>query len=296
LVTLLSGDEDWTSLYPFQNCTTPPCLVCTEMSQQPCGNTSLWRIMNFQLSPNSTYIETLMLGNDNCSETMNFTDSVFLVVETIGFWFIDANNDTWPEGWDNQCDSEDMPQGDVIVSDGGNDDNNAMNNPAANNTEIIGFKSEWFHVYIIPIIFNVTIFNPVDFYSSNVTDFYYDNMTDLYYDNMTEGFCMPILDYWNNETLGCPCNDTWNTTGYYNSSTNSFMGGRQIIPSLCPNNSCREIMFLNDTVKYANVRINVTEYKNGSVSKTMEMTMTSYDKDIGYSYGVEYLWYIFGAQ
>jgi len=263
------------------NCTSFPCLNCTEMSQQPCGDTPLWRSWNFGLN-NGSYVETLMLGNDNCSEVMNFTDSVFLVVETIGYWVIDENN-TWPEGWDN---GEGMVNnGGVIVS---------SNDDVVGNPEILYFDSEWYHVYFTPMMFNVTIFNDFEFYYSNVTDFYYSNMTDLYVNNMTEGICMPILDYWNNETLGCPCNDTWDATGYYNSSTNSFMGGRQIIPSQCPND-CGETMFLNDTMKYANLRLNVTECKNGSVLKTLEFTKTSYDQCTGYSYGPQDVWYFFGA-
>jgi len=90
----LSIDDYWVPLdmgVPMFNCTTSACLSCTEIPQQPCGDTPLWRSMNFELLPNSTYRETLMLGNDNCSDSMNFTDSVFLVVETIGFWVIDTN-------------------------------------------------------------------------------------------------------------------------------------------------------------------------------------------------------------
>jgi hypothetical protein len=256
------------------------------MSPQPCGDTPLWRNWNFGLLPNSSYVETLMLGYDNCSEGLNFTDSVFLIVETIGFWIIDVNN-TWPEGWDN--DGMQNNGGVIVTSDGVGD--NTVENP-----EISDFESVWYHVYFTPMMFNVTIFADVDFYYTNVTDFYYTNMTDLYENNMTEGFCMPMLDYWNNETVGCPCNDTWDTTGYYNSSSNSFMGGRQIIPSQCSNeSSCGEMMFLNDTMKYANVRINFTECKNGSVLKTLEFTRTSYDQDVGYTYGAQDIWYVFGA-
>jgi hypothetical protein len=225
-----------------------------------------------------------MLGNDNCSDSVNFTDSVFLVVETSGFWVIDTN-DTWPEGWD----SDDEMEIDLGTIVSGEDVEDSMEDP-----EILDFESEWYHVYFLPMMFNVTIFDDMDFYYSNVTDFYYRNMTDLYLNNMTEGVCMPILDYWNNETIGCPCNDTWDTTGYYNSSTNSFMGGRQIIPNEC-NDTCGEMMFLNDTMKYANVRINVTECKNGTVLKTLEFTSTNYDKDIAYTYGAENITYVFGA-
>jgi len=239
-----------------------------------------------------------MLGNGNCSDDMNFTASVFLVVEAIGSWVIDVENNTWPEGWDNdeeENDEEDDDMPDNDMPDNGGIIVDADHTVEENHPEIKDFESKWYHVYFTPTMFNVTIFNERDFYYSNVTDFYYRNMTDLYVNNMTEGYCMPILDYWNNETVGCPCNDTWNTTGYYNSSTNSFMGGRQIIPGQCANDSCREMMFLNDTMKYANVRINITECKNGSVLKTVEFTKMSYEKDMGYTYGVQDIGYIFGA-
>jgi len=286
--TKLCIDDYWVPLdmgVPMFNCTTAPCLSCTEMPQQPCGDSPLWRSMNFGILPNSSYRETFMLGNDNCSDSVNFTDSVFLVVETSGFWVIDTN-DTWPEGWD----SDDEMEIDLGTIVSGEDVEDSMEK----DPEILDFESEWYHVYFLPMMFNVTIFDDMDFYYSNVTDFYYRNMTDLYLNNMTEGVCMPILDYWNNETIGCPCNDTWDTTGYYNSSTNSFMGGRQIIPNEC-NDTCGEMMFLNDTMKYANVRINVTECKNGTVLKTLEFTSTNYDKDIAYTYGAENITYVFGA-
>jgi len=135
------------------NCTATTCLNCTQMSPQPCGDTPLWRNWNFGLLPNSSYVETLMLGYDNCSEGLNFTDSVFLIVETIGFWIIDVNN-TWPEGRDN--DGMQNNGGVIVTSDGVGD--NTVENP-----EISDFESVWYHVYFTPMMFNVTIFADVDF-------------------------------------------------------------------------------------------------------------------------------------
>jgi hypothetical protein len=134
------------------------------------------------------------------------------------------------------------------------------------------FTSRWVHVYFTPKTFNVTILS---------------NLTDIYY--IKDGPCMPIADYWKNVTLGCPCNGTWNNTGYYNSSTKSFEGGRQITPSECPDNTCHEALFLNDTISYANLRLNVTTFvENGTiVNKTVELTKMSPFKDVGYAYGHE---------
>jgi hypothetical protein len=134
------------------------------------------------------------------------------------------------------------------------------------------FTSRWVHVYFTPKTFNVTIL-------SNVSDIYY----------IKDGPCMPIADYWKNVTLGCPCNGTWNNTGYYNSSTKSFEGGRQITPSECPDNTCHEALFLNDTISYANLRLNITTFvENGTiVNKTVEITKMSPFKDVGYAYGHE---------
>jgi hypothetical protein len=143
-------------------------------------------------------------------------------------------------------------------------------NPTLNATT--NFTSRWVHVFFTPNTFNVTILS---------------NQTDIYY--IKDGPCMPIIDYWKNLTLGCPCNGTWNNTGYYNSSTKSFEGGRQITPSLCPNNTCQEAFFLNDTITYANLRLNITTFVgNGTVAnKTVEITKMSPFKDVGYSYGAK---------
>jgi hypothetical protein len=137
-------------------------------------------------------------------------------------------------------------------------------------------SSYWFPIVFTPTNFRVTLL------SSNTEIFYsYSNDT-----------CMPIIDYWEDDVLGCPCNSTWNTTGYYDPFTNSFMGGRNITPSECPPNTCQETFFLNDTQKYANLRLNVT-ILNGTVFKTLEITKMSICKEIGYAYGAEDILYSF---
>jgi hypothetical protein len=144
----------------------------------------------------------------------------------------------------------------------------SINNSTLNATT--NFTSQWVHVYFTPKTFNVTII-------SNITDIYYIN----------NGPCMPLMDYWKDVTLGCPCDSTWNNTGYYNSSSKCFEGGRQITPSQCPNNTCHETFFLNDTIIYANIRLNTTLFvENGTVAnKTAELTKVSPFKEIGYAYG-----------
>jgi len=142
----------------------------------------------------------------------------------------------------------------------------SMNNSTLNATT--NFTSQWVHVFFTPKTFNVTILS---------------NETDIYY--IKNGPCMPLINYWKNVTLGCPCNGTWNNTGYYNSSSKCFEGGRQITPSLCPNNTCHEAFFLNDTTIYANLRLNTTTWSNGTIAnKTVEITKLSPYKDIGYAY------------
>jgi len=150
---------------------------------------------------------------------------------------------------------------------------NSTDSPSINNSTLnattTNFTSQWVHVFFTPKTFNVTIL-------SNITDIYF----------IKNGPCMPLLDYWKNVTLGCPCNGTWNNTGYYNSSSKSFEGGRQITPSLCPNNTCQEAFFLNDTTVYANLRLNTTTWSNGTIAnKTVEITKVSPFKEIGYAYG-----------
>jgi hypothetical protein len=137
-------------------------------------------------------------------------------------------------------------------------------------------SSYWFPIVFTPTNFLVTIL-------FNNTDIFYS------YSNET---CMPILDYWEDDILGCPCNSTWNTSGYYDPLTNSFQGGRNIAPSQCPPNTCQETFFLNDTQKYANLRLNISVY-NGTVSRTLEITKMSICKEIGYGYDADDILYSF---
>jgi len=158
-----------------------------------------------------------------------------------------------------------------LTPDNVNNSTEQVPSPSINNSTLnatTNFTSQWVHVFFTPKTFNVTILS---------------NETDIYY--IKNGPCMPLINYWKNVTLGCPCNGTWNNTGYYNSSSKCFEGGRQITPSLCPNNTCHEAFFLNDTTIYANLRLNTTTWSNGTIAnKTVEITKLSPYKDIGYAY------------
>jgi hypothetical protein len=151
--------------------------------------------------------------------------------------------------------------------------------PATLNDTVMNFTSQWIHVFYTPKTFNVTILS---------------NQSEIFYTSSKNTPCMPILDYWKDDTLGCPCNGTWNITGSYNLTTESFEGGRQIVPSECVSNTCHEAFFLNDTVTYGKLRINITTFDNGTVAnKTIEMTRRSPQKEIGYGFGDKDIVYVF---
>jgi len=91
-----------------------------------------------------------------------------------------------------------------------------------------------------------------------------------------------------NETVGCPCNGNWVGSNYNENS------GREIIPDQCPSSSCPEAFFINDTLKYGNVRMNVTVFQNGTIkNKTLEITKMSPIKEIGYAFGAADVLYVF---
>lgn len=114
------------------------------------------------------------------------------------------------------------------------------------------------------------------------------------YTGTVNGPCMSALGYWQNETVGCPCNGYWYGNGTYNVTSSTFLGGREIVPTQCPSASCPEAFFINDTVKYGNVRLNVTVFQNGTImNKTLEITKMSVNKAIGYSYGAADVVYVF---
>jgi hypothetical protein len=139
--------------------------------------------------------------------------------------------------------------------------------------------SIWLHVLSKPSKFSVTIIN--------------ENAT-IPYTAIQDGPCMAALQYWQNETLGCPCNGNWIGDGSYDVITTNTAGGREINPSTCPPNTCPEAFFINDTVKYGNVRLNVTYFQNGTImNKTLEITKMSIIKEIGYAFGAEDIVYLF---
>jgi len=103
---------------------------------------------------------------------------------------------------------------------------------------------------------------------------------------------MPIINYLEDPIVGCPCNGTW-VAGSVDPETGTFMGGREIQPNLCPNSTCPETFFINETVRYGKVRINQTVYEDGTVSKTAEITQMSSIKEIGYAYSEEDIMFVF---
>jgi len=106
------------------------------------------------------------------------------------------------------------------------------------------------------------------------------------YTNTENGPCMPALQYWQDSTLGCPCNGKW--------VVDSTESGREIDPDECPNSSCPETFFINNTRLYGNVRLNVTVYENGTImNKTLEITRMSAIKEVGYAFGAGDVVYIY---
>jgi len=140
-----------------------------------------------------------------------------------------------------------------------------------------GNYTVWLHVISVPMKFQVTII---------------DDDENIPYTENANGPCKPALQYWEDTTLGCPCNGNWFGDGTYNHSVS--MGGREIIPDQCPNSSCPEAFFINDTLLYGNVRMNVTVYENGTImNKTLEITRLSAFKEIGYAFGAADVVYVY---
>jgi len=301
----------------------PVAMNCTEV--QHCENT-LMTSTAFQLVTNDSYavdqlefytpyVETLLISTENCTDENEFINAVFLSVETMGYFVIDFEyldfldeNFTQPEPeMDNLEPEVDVPDPepellnvpDMILSPETDTmpSPDSMPNPQPNSNMIscplpssnpVSYSdldmvnettnsSYWFPIVFTPSFFRVTIL-------SNDADIFYS------YSNDT---CMPILDYWEDDILGCPCNGTWNATGQYDNNTNSFMGGRDITPSQCPPNTCQETFFLNDTQKYANLRLNISVTDNGTVIRTLEITRMSICREIGYNYSAEDILYSF---
>jgi hypothetical protein len=282
----------------------PSTLNCTEAQQ--CENNTLMTRTTFQLVTNdsyvedqleynTSYVETLLISTENCTDENAFINAVFLSVETMGYFAIDfeymEENFTQPEPSEN-------PEPESMINPEPEDNMmpfplnpqpspNTMPQPNSNmmpcpisSSNPVPYSdldmvnettnsSYWFPIVFTPTNFRVTIL-------SNESDIFFS------YSNDT---CMPIMDYWEDDIMGCPCDGAWNTTGYYDQTTNSFMGGRNITPSLCPPNTCQEMFFLNDTQKYANLRLNISIIDNGTVLRTLEITKMSICKEMGYAYG-----------
>lgn len=137
-------------------------------------------------------------------------------------------------------------------------------------TVVSGNFSVWLHVQSVPLKFQVTLI---------------DEDENIPYTSNQSGPCMPAMAYWTDKTLGCPCNGNWIGGGTYNQSMT--MGGREIVPDDCLDSSCPENFYINNTILYGNVRLNVSVYENGTImNKTLEVTKMSIFKEIGYAFGV----------
>lgn len=116
------------------------------------------------------------------------------------------------------------------------------------------------------------------------------NQKDIYYTFSSPGPCLPPVSFWNSPTNGCPCNGTYDQNGAYNTTSKQYDNYREIIKSQCPNGTCPEYFFLRDKERYGNVRVNQT-----GTTKQMELTFTSEDSAIGYSYGNADIQFVFEA-
>jgi hypothetical protein len=136
-----------------------------------------------------------------------------------------------------------------------------------------GNFSVWLHIISVPMKFHVSIIDDDEL---------------IPYTETPNGPCKPVLEYWRDATLGCPCNGNWIGDGTYNESMT--VGGREIVPDDCTGSTgttCPEAFYINDTQLYGNARLNVTVYENGTImNKTLEITKMSSYKEIGYTFGV----------
>jgi len=99
----------------------------------------------------------------------------------------------------------------------------------------------------------------------------------MYYTTQNPGDCILPTDYWNNATVGCPCNGTW-TTGIV-----------RVIPgNLSKCDVCPGRFFFQDYVLYGNIR-----FTNVSNNPKIEITKTSTDEPTGHGYGVADVKYVF---
>jgi hypothetical protein len=99
----------------------------------------------------------------------------------------------------------------------------------------------------------------------------------IYYTSEPIGACQTPVSYWNNETIGCPCNGTW------------AVDIKRVLPrNLTECDYCPGRFFLQTDVTYGNLRYNYTS------PPTLEITFTSTDSNIGYAYGNDNIEFVLG--
>jgi hypothetical protein len=279
----------------------------------------------FQLLGDATYVEKIFVGTENCTDP-GFVGSIVMVVESLGTFQIDYSameNDSFPITFapeqtftspepetipspepgtplspqpetvpqpfiflSPQPETEPQPSTAIPVPFGAEPlqepEPSTLQEPEPSTLEIpqkpLSSFSVWLPFILTPLKFQITIVS---------------EKNDIFYTNDKNGPCMPIINYWQDPIVGCPCNGTWVAAGSVDPDTDTIVGGREIQPNLCPNSTCPETLFINETVRYGKVRINQTVYEDGTVGKTAEITQMSSIKEIGYAFGEEDIMFVF---
>jgi hypothetical protein len=95
------------------------------------------------------------------------------------------------------------------------------------------------------------------------------------------GPCINLLDHFNNNNTGCPCNGTWRQEPFVNASYSP--GTRKIVKSMCMENgntTCPENFFFNMGLRYGNFRVT---NNSGNATRTLEITRPSFDNTTGWN-------------
>jgi hypothetical protein len=95
------------------------------------------------------------------------------------------------------------------------------------------------------------------------------------------GPCINLLDHFNSNDTGCPCNGTWTQNAFINASYSPAT--RTIMKSTCMENgntTCPENFFFNMGLRYGSFR--VTNNTNNA-TRTLEITRPSFDNETGWN-------------
>jgi len=104
------------------------------------------------------------------------------------------------------------------------------------------------------------------------------------------GPCSVLIDYLNNATVGCPCNDTW-TVGAFDANGVSN-ATRTINKTLCtyPNgtSSCPEDYYFASRPRYGNFRVTNFTDANNNQMRLLEITRPSFNQTLGWNDSATY--------